>query len=72
MRKSRRALRPAEKLRPSRPDLGIQFIYTERPVPYQLAWYKWEFLRRNAEYRSDFKQFIDMFGSLVCFKRFLV
>jgi hypothetical protein len=63
IRKTRRALRPAEKLRPSRPNFGIEFIYTEHPVPHQVAWYKWEFLRRNREYRADYKQFIDTFGS---------
>jgi hypothetical protein len=60
MRKARRAV---EKLRPSRPNFGIEFIYTEHPVPHQVAWYKWEFLRRNHEYRADHKQFIDTFGS---------
>jgi hypothetical protein len=28
-----------------------------------VAWYKWEFLRRNREYRADYEQFIDKFGS---------
>jgi hypothetical protein len=60
MRKDRRA---KEKLRPSRPNFGIEFIYTQHPVPHQVAWYKWEFLRRNREYRADHKQFIDTFGS---------
>jgi hypothetical protein len=63
MRKARRALRPAEKLKPSRPQFALEFIYTGHPVPYQVAWYKWEFLRRNREYRVDHKQFMDTFGS---------
>jgi len=27
-----------------------------------IAWYKWEFLRRNSEYRKDYEAFIDEFG----------
>jgi hypothetical protein len=27
-----------------------------------IAWYKWEFLRRNPDYRRDFKVFFDNFG----------
>jgi hypothetical protein len=28
-----------------------------------IAWYKWEFLRRNSEYRRDFERFIRKWGS---------
>jgi len=28
-----------------------------------VAWYKWEFLRRNVGYRKDYKKFIRTFGS---------
>lgn len=28
-----------------------------------IAWYKWEFLRRNPEYRKDYGQFMEDFGS---------
>ena len=28
----------------------------------QIAWYKWEFLRRNSEYRKDYEGFIQEFG----------
>jgi hypothetical protein len=59
----RKASRAVEKPRLSRPNFGIEFIYTEHPVPHQVAWFKWEFLRRNREYRADHKQFIDTFGS---------
>ena len=27
-----------------------------------VAWYKWEFLRRNVEYRKDYEEFIQEFG----------
>jgi len=27
-----------------------------------IAWYKWEFLRRNTEYRKDYEEFIQEFG----------
>src|SRR5205807_9738096 len=27
-----------------------------------IAWYKWEFLRRNPEYRNDYEAFITEFG----------
>jgi hypothetical protein len=29
----------------------------------QIAWYKWEFLRRNSEYRKDYEEFIREFGN---------
>src|SRR5713101_1815650 len=28
-----------------------------------IAWYKWEFLRRNPEYREDYEGFMRHFGS---------
>jgi hypothetical protein len=28
-----------------------------------IAWYKWEFLRRNPEYRKDYANFIQEFGA---------
>jgi hypothetical protein len=28
-----------------------------------IAWYKWEFLRRNPKYRKDYEEFITEFGS---------
>lgn len=28
-----------------------------------LAWYKWEFLRRNTEYRNDYDNFVNQFGA---------
>ncbi len=31
-----------------------------------IAWYKWEFLRRNCDYRNDYKSFMGEFGSWFC------
>ena len=39
-----------------------EFIYTQHPVPHWVAWYKWEFLRRNPTYRNDYRKFKDKFG----------
>jgi hypothetical protein len=50
-------------MKSSRPKYSLEFIYTGHPVPYQVAWYKWEFLRRNLEYQADYKEFIEKFRS---------
>jgi hypothetical protein len=39
-----------------------EFIYTQHPVPHSVAWYKWEFLRRNPSYGRDYQKFKDKFG----------
>jgi hypothetical protein len=39
-----------------------EFIYTRDPVPPQVDWYKWEFLRRNEEYKADYDKFLEQFG----------
>jgi hypothetical protein len=39
-----------------------EFIYTQHPVPHSVAWYKWEFLRRNSTYGRDYRKFKDKFG----------
>jgi hypothetical protein len=39
-----------------------EFIYTSEPLPRQIAWYKWEFLRRNPLYASDYQKFMGSFG----------
>ena len=28
-----------------------------------MSWYKWEFLRRNSEYRADYAKFLGSFGA---------
>ena len=53
----------AASMKPAHPNYDFEFIYTTHPVPYEVAWYKWEFLRRNPEYQADFKKFIHKFGS---------
>jgi hypothetical protein len=47
---------------PARPEFRTEFIYATYPGPHEVAWYKWEFLRRNAQYRADYATFIDSFG----------
>jgi hypothetical protein len=42
-------------------------LFVSNHGPYMAAWYKWEFLRRNSEYRSDYGRFLNSFG--VWFKR---
>ncbi len=41
-------------------DLNLFFVKTRGPM--EIAWYKWEFLRRNPAYRADYNSFIDKFG----------
>ncbi len=31
-----------------------------------IAWYKWEFLRRNVNYQNDYRSFMAEFGSWFC------
>ena len=43
---------------------GIEFIYPDlHPVRNEVAWYKWEFLRRNPRYRADFQKFVGVYGA---------
>lgn len=39
-----------------------EFIYTQDPLPHSVAWFKWEFLRRNPGYGRDYKKFKVKFG----------
>jgi hypothetical protein len=49
-------------MKPSRSNPAIEFIYTTDPVPSEVSWYKWEFLRRSRKYQEDYKWFIHQFG----------
>jgi hypothetical protein len=35
----------------------LELLYTSFPERDQVNWYKWEFLRRNSEYRADYRLF---------------
>jgi hypothetical protein len=44
-------------MKPARPEYALEFFYTSFPQRDLVEWYKWEFLRRNPEYRADYKKF---------------
>ena len=45
-------------MKPIRPRYDLELFITSFPKRRQAEWYKWEFLRRNPNYRLDYKQFI--------------
>src|SRR5450631_2839669 len=49
-------------MKPSRATPALEFIYTAHPVPSEVNWYKWEFLRRNCEYQRDYRELTERFG----------
>jgi hypothetical protein len=50
-------------MKPARRDFAIEFIYTMYPGPHEVAWYKWEFVRRNPAYQADYQKFMRTFGT---------
>src|ERR1700733_305601 len=44
-------------MKPARPKYDLEFFYTSFPQRYLVGWYQWEFLRRNSEYRKDYRKF---------------
>jgi len=50
-------------MKPTRPKYVLEFFYTSFPERDKAEWYKWEFLRRNKQYRADYKKFEDSFGA---------
>jgi len=44
------------------PRYTLEFLYTSFPELDKVEWYKWEFLRRNPEYRADYKKFAEAHG----------
>jgi hypothetical protein len=46
-----------------RPRYQLEFLYTSFPNRHRAEWFKWEFLRRNSEYRDDYKKFVDAHGA---------
>lgn len=50
-------------MKPARPTFRVEFIYTTYTGPHEVAWYKWEFVRRNPEYRADYRRFMSTFGA---------
>jgi hypothetical protein len=51
-------------MKPAPAKYQIEFIYPNVPtVRNQVAWYKWEFLRRNPQYCADFQDFVKKYGS---------
>lgn len=49
---------------PATGNVKIELIYPDlNAVRNDVAWYKWEFLRRNKIYRSDYNKFQRLFGA---------
>jgi hypothetical protein len=44
-------------MKPARPKYDLEFFYTSFPERDLVEWYQWEFLRRNSEYRADYRDF---------------
>ena len=43
---------------------AIEFLSSgHRPLLIKVWWYKWEFLRRNPEYKADYSEFMARFGA---------
>lgn len=49
-------------MKPARPPYELEFFVTSFPERRLAEWYQWEFLRRNPEYRADYKRFVDTHG----------
>jgi hypothetical protein len=50
-------------MKPAKQDRRIWFITTRQPPErIKVHWYRWEFLRRNSEYRADYAAFMNRFG----------
>lgn len=48
----------------ARPKHKYEFIYPTQPVELLKVWhYRWEFLRRNPQYKQDYGRFIQQFGN---------
>jgi len=45
------------------PPRNTQLTLYEDDGLYEAEWYKWEFLRRNPQYRADYDEFIGCFGT---------
>jgi hypothetical protein len=39
----------------------MEIIRTTYPLPHEVSWYKWEFVRRNAAYQADYWKFVKSF-----------
>jgi hypothetical protein len=51
-------------MKPARPAVEIEYIHADPPpIRNEVAWYRWEFLRRNPEYQADHREFIKRFGT---------
>lgn len=50
-------------MKPAHPRYDLEFFYTSFPGRDQAEWYKWEFLRRNPQYRADYKKFEHTHGA---------
>jgi hypothetical protein len=44
-------------MKPARPKYDLEFFVATFPEQNLVRWYKWEFLRRNFEYRIDYSKF---------------
>jgi hypothetical protein len=51
-------------MRRAQQEHPIWFIHTQEPPELlRINWYRWEFLRRNPEYRADYSGFIKRFST---------
>src|ERR1700739_2915410 len=50
------------RMKPSSSWTHVHQIFSTFPNRVNVWWYRWEFLRRNPEFRADYKELIDSFG----------
>ncbi len=51
------------------PEVRLEFLYTSFPERHQAEWYRWEFLRRNPNYRLDYERLIGAHGAWLARKK---
>jgi len=49
-------------MKPALATFDFNLFVVKAGGPTDIAWYKWEFLRRNSDYRADYASFIGKFG----------
>jgi hypothetical protein len=50
-------------MKPTRPKYDLEFLYTSFPQRHRAEWYRWEFLRRNSNYRLEYDRFLKAHGA---------
>src|SRR5258708_2483375 len=57
-------------MKPASTTFDFNLFFVKAGKPTDIAWYKWEFLRRNSEFRADYSCFTEEFGAWLKAKGF--